>query len=273
MISAAKILRGFSRIRTSYRVIGARSTATWLFLRLNKKARYHGRATWRVRPRVLPAAIEVQLRGASDFDVFSQIFIQEEYAPLRGLESISFILDLGANVGYSSAYFLDCFPDSTVLAVEPDDRNVAICRETLSPFGERARVIHGAAWSTPGTLQLSRGSYGDGREWATQVKTPASGEAGGIQAWDIPGLLSVANRDQIDLLKIDIERAELEVFGATSAAWLHKVRNLCIELHGPDCDETFFQALRAFRFDVERSGELTICTNLQPRAVASMAVV
>ncbi len=97
--------------------------------------------------------------------------------------------------------------------------------------------------------------------------------AGGVQAWDITSLLHLANRDQIDLLKIDVERAELEIFGKTAAAWLPKVRNLCIELHGPDCEEIFFNALSSFQYDLGHSGELTICTNLQPKADAAFSVV
>ena len=60
--------------------------------------------------------------------VFWQIFTFDEYSSLRNLENVSLVLDLGANVGYSSAYFLSCFPEARVVAVEPDEQNMAICR-------------------------------------------------------------------------------------------------------------------------------------------------
>ena len=69
----------------------------------------------------------------------------------------------------------------------------------------------------------------------------------------------------MDLLKVDIERAELTVFGESAGSWLHRVRNICIELHGKDCEEVFFSALNDFDYELEHYGELTICRNLRAR--------
>src|SRR5262252_8147645 len=102
-----------------------------------------------------PSSVELRLKNAehpvlmrthtSDRDVLRQIFIDDEYAPIE-LTSLRWIVDLGANVGYSSAYFLSKYPNANVLAVEPDPSNYAICCRNLEPFGRRAKIIHGAAW-------------------------------------------------------------------------------------------------------------------------------
>jgi hypothetical protein len=63
-------------------------------------------------------------------------------------------------------------------------------------------------------------------------------------------------------LKVDIEGSEREVF--RSGPWLSMVRNICIELHGPDCEAAFNQALNGFEYDRSISGELTIARNLRP---------
>ena len=70
----------------------------------------------------------------------------------------------------------------------------------------------------------------------------------------------------VDLLKIDIERAELTLFGASAGVWLPNVRNICIELHGDDCERAFFTALKDFDYELGRDGELFICTNLRAKA-------
>jgi hypothetical protein len=57
--------------------------------------------------------------GTSDRQVLSQIFVYEEYSPIT-LSNPRNIIDLGANVGYSSAYFLSRYLNAKVLAVEPD---------------------------------------------------------------------------------------------------------------------------------------------------------
>jgi FkbM family methyltransferase len=224
-------------------------------------------AIWRVHPRQVLHPIEARLRGSSDMDVFDQIFICEDFSCLRDLDVPSLVLDLGANVGFSAAYFLSIFPQARIVAVEPDSGNLAVCKANLAPYGSRALLLHGAVWSRTSTLQLVKGTFGDGREWATQVCELDEQEqpSMGVQAWDIDSLIEMSGGDIVDLLKVDIERAELSVFGESAVSWLHKVRNICIELHGKDCEEVFFTALRDFDYELGHSGELTICRNLRPR--------
>ena len=81
-------------------------------------------------------------------------------------------------------------------------------------------------------------------------------------------LIELGGAEAADLLKVDIERAELEIFGETAKAWLPRVRNICIELHGPDCEEAFFSALADFDYELDHAGELTICRNIQPKTEA-----
>jgi FkbM family methyltransferase len=157
-----------------------------------------------------------------------------------------------------------------VVAVEPDDRNVEVCSLNLKPYGDRVTLLHGAVWRECTRLSLSRGTFGDGREWATQVVQSSEGNGGDVQAWDVGSLIDMAGSAEVDLLKIDIEGAELAVFGETANQWLLRVRGICIELHGPECHETFFNALSKFDYELERSGELTICTNLRTRTKQPM---
>lgn len=199
--------------------------------------------------------------------VFHQVFIDEEYACLRNLRNVSLVLDLGANVGFSSAYFLSCFPDSRIVAVEPDERNLAVCRTNLTTYGDRVLLLHGAVWSERTWLNLSRGRFADGLGWATQVCKPADGNVGEVQAWDVGSLIDMTGAALVDLLKIDIEGAESVLFDDTAKAWLPRIHNICIELHGRACQETFFRALADFDYELGHSGELTVCRNLHLKSM------
>jgi FkbM family methyltransferase len=211
--------------------------------------------------------VQLYLRtGTSDFDVLTQIFTQREYAPLDALETVRSIIDCGANVGYSSLYFLNRYPLARVIAVEPDPANAAICRKNLARYGDRAQVIESAVWSHPARLAVARGVYRDGREWSTRVREVTSGEGASsdhVFAMDMPALLSHCPNGRADILKVDIERSETTVF-SNASGWLHRVGNIAIELHDAECEDIFFASLRGFHCDVMRSGELTVCRNIGP---------
>ena len=63
-----------------------------------------------MRPRQVRFPLIARLGGSSDMSVFHQIFRMNEYSSLRNIPSPRLIIDLGANIGYASAYFLSCFP-------------------------------------------------------------------------------------------------------------------------------------------------------------------
>jgi FkbM family methyltransferase len=205
--------------------------------------------------------------GSSDREVLGQIFIEKEYETIA-VESPRTILDLGANVGYSSAYFLSKYPEASVVAVEPDSGNYAMCRRNLEPYGSRARVVHGAVWPERRQLVVERGGWRDGREWTAQVK-PANEESTpseSVEGYDMATLIGLSGATEIDMLKIDIERSELELFSRHTESWLPRIRNLCIELHGSDCEAVFSRALADYSCDLSCVGELTVCSNLRARS-------
>jgi FkbM family methyltransferase len=224
-------------------------------------------ATLSIKPRQAKYPVVVRLRGSSDMEVFGPIFVAEEYACIGEISSPKLVMDLGANVGYSSAYLLSRFPSAAFVAVEPDPDNFKQCRENLAPYGNRVRLVLGGVWSDRSRLVLSRPTFGDGREWAAQVReSDGEDDEATVEGWDIPSLLELAGQEQIDLLKVDIEGSESHLFGSNFSSWLPKVRNICIELHGADCRDVFFNALKNFEYELGFSGDLTICRNLRPKA-------
>ena len=161
----------FGRVRRACNnllTMGWRGAITWFAYRLRQELGWKQPMVLTLRHRRSLYPVKARLGGSSDLDVFGQVFQQNEYGWAAAVPSPGLIIDLGANLGYSSAYFLSCFPKCpAVLAVEPDPGNYALCRSNLAAYGNRARVLHGAAWSKPCRLVLSRGTFGDGREWAT----------------------------------------------------------------------------------------------------------
>ena len=201
----------------------------------------------------------VYREGTSDLASFHQIFIQREYSCLDDLDDPKLVLDLGANVGYSAAYFLTRFPDCQVISVEPDPDNFAVLQRNLAPFGERSRVLQAAVWSHPVALKLSEAPFGDGREWSRHVRECQDDETAEFETVDVASLLEQSGHSVISVLKVDIEGAERIVFGSHFESWIGCVHNIVIELHGEECARVFFSALRGQPFQISSCGELAVC--------------
>jgi FkbM family methyltransferase len=218
-----------------------------------------------VKPRGLLHPLAVRMKGSSDEFVFDEIFVRHEYRPIcEHLRHHQVILDLGANVGYASAFFASRFPDARIIAVEPDPANFELCRQNLEPYGKRIMILQGAVWSSCSKLALSH-ELGNG--WATQVAAAENDTRSDVEGWDLPALLDMCRIETVDLLKIDIEGSEAEVFCANSARWLSRVRNICIELHDARCRETFFRALDGFDYELLEHRESTMCLNMEGRSI------
>lgn len=207
---------------------------------------------------------ELQCRpGTSDLNVFHQVFVEREYSCLDDLKDVAFILDCGANVGYSAAYLLSRFPDSHLMAIEPDPDNFEMLRINLAPYGESATLLRSAVWSHAGGLALSRGPYRDGLEWARQVRECQAGESPDVHAVDIGGIVRQVPGGRVSILKMDIEGAEGVVFGYNYESWIDSVDTIVIELHDDsvfgNCSAVFMRAIAGRAFSVTRHGELTVC--------------
>jgi FkbM family methyltransferase len=169
-------------------------------------------------------------QGTSDFQVFIQIFVEREYSCVDDLREIRTIIDCGANVGYSTAYFLTRFPRAKIVSVEPDPENFGMLRRNVQPYGERVQPVSSGVWSHPATLRMSDKPYRDGQAWSQQVCECGPNESG-FQAVDMNQLIAMSDAPRIDLLKMDIEGAEAVVFSKNVDSWLDRIETLVIELH------------------------------------------
>lgn len=252
------------RLKRLRRMIGWGDAVRW-----ELRSRFRSTAPMRLRipgalslPQGMPGFVWAR-PGTSDLDVFRQVFVEREYGPLDGLCGVSTILDLGANVGYSSVYLLSCFPSARLVAVEPDSGNFEVLERNLRPFGDRATARLGGAWNSCTRLAVSETPYRDGEAWSRQVRAATEADVGSLPGWDVPTLMSSGGFRRVSLLKVDIEGAEAVVFDASSSAWLDHVDNIAIELHedssfGP-ASPVFWNAVGGQGFASCRSGELVLC--------------
>jgi FkbM family methyltransferase len=215
-----------------------------------------------IRMRGRRAPILFARYGASDIEALKEVLRDRICGDLSNCMPPRYILDCGANVGYSSAYFLRTYPDGRVLAIEPDRGNYELCRLNLRAeiAAGRAVVLRAALWHRDERLLISN----QGPEWARTVGRAAAMAEGGdwVEGYPLSKLIEISGFPRIDLLKIDIEGAELQVFEhGISPELLHSVATIAIELHGPECRRVFLSALPDDTFELRHSGAYVIATN------------
>lgn len=260
-----KILEKLINLRTRWNVfrgaaglIGARAAIEYLHYRNNRPSG----SEFVIHPRKFGGSLCVRA-GSSDLDVFHQIFIEREYRCLDDLIDVRMVVDCGANVGYSSAYFLSRHPRCQVVAIEPDPGNFAMLQRNLEAYSGRTTLINAGVWSQSAPLMISQVTYRDGLEWSRQVRVCGPDEVADLEGVDVGSILAASGHERISLLKMDIEGAEAVVFSENCQSWLDKVDAIAIELHDDsvfgNASGIFFEAIRDQGFQVSRSGELTIC--------------
>lgn len=193
-------------------------------------------------------------KGTSDMPVFRQIFMDGEYDFPFNIEP-RIILDLGANIGLAAAYFAVRYPAARIIALEPSSGNYQqLLRNTAHHPNVKAYNL--AIWSDTKNLEIVESQMGG--EWAIQVKTQSrTSTSQVIRGITIPELAKLEVFTTIDLLKIDIEGAEEELF--KDPDWFRQVNYTAIELHDsyfPGSSNNFFRALNYLeKFNFHTNGE------------------
>lgn len=206
-------------------------------------------------------------RYTSDFKVFRQIFLRNELCDLVefiGSEKIETVIDAGANVGLATLLLKNTYPKIRVICIEPDNGNFTALQKNITSNSLNAVAVQSAIWSKPTRLYFER-SFRDGSEWSVTV-TEKANDGEYIEATSFNEITERFDMKQIDLLKIDIEGSEKEVFtgGEASLDFLSFTKFIAVEIHEEAVrPEEIERLLRAKGFDLAKSGEYLIGRNTQ----------
>jgi FkbM family methyltransferase len=262
---ASPLRRSGAALRRKSPVLGGyvhcfgRARGIAYFIAVEVLNRWHGHP---VRQRV-DARTTVTLRlGTSDYRVFNDVFRSGDYDFPFDTPPES-IVDAGAYTGLSTVWSARRFPKAHIVAIEPDPENLALLRDNVAGL-TAVSVVPAALWPTPGTLELVDPGSGP---WAYQTR-PA-GEAHNtddvptravVPTISVAQLLEAEPSHHIDLLKLDIEGAEVEVL-EQAASWIDEVGAICLELHDrfrSGCSRAFYGAVRGFPVEARRGENVLV---------------
>jgi len=192
-------------------------------------------------------------RFSSDFLVFAQVFIEKEIdidLPVDGL-----IIDAGANVGFTTAFFANKCPGAKIVAVEPEPTNCKFLRFNTKGFSN-IEIVEGALWYQSEMLRIANPG---GVSWAIRVEAGASD--GQVFGYTIQQILEKAGEPRCRLLKLDIEGAEKQLFNHSSD-WLDLVDSILVEVHGEEAMASIKAAISGQDWKLSQHGEKLYITRL-----------
>lgn len=251
--------RALTRPRVVFRAVRKVGLATTL--RLVRIRFGSSSAIFTVRIARWPNPVYVRGGKSSDTTVLYELLVADEYAMLDLLGSApATILDGGANVGLTAAYFLYRSPSAKLIAVEPFPDTFNVCQRNLAPFGDRAVALRAAIWSHAGRVCLEPES----EEWLNKVRAADGTEAETAEAVTMNWLVAELG-GSVDLLKLDVEGSEKEIFAEDAREWLPAIRNIVVETHGPEHKRRVFDALSEYDYDLASRDNVYFFQNLRAR--------
>jgi FkbM family methyltransferase len=185
---------------------------------------------------------------SADFAAYQQVMVKRDYdfAVTRPPRTI---IDAGAHIGLASVWFANRFPNARIVAVEPEAANFELLRRNAAPYAN-ITPVRAAIWDADVELNVIDPGVGT---WGFMTSAAGDPEVRGERRGHVRGvtideLMREHGLDHIDVLKLDIEGAEREVFAAPGA-WLERTDLIVAELHERlkvGCNRAFYRATAAF---------------------------
>ena len=197
-----------------------------------------------------------------DLYSFMEIYMDRAYdfAIPDDMGQPGFIIDAGANIGLTTLFFKGKFPRATIVSLEPEDSNFRVLEENARPY-EDIHPLKAGLWHRDAPLRVRDAGYGP-RGFIIEETTSDDPDA--IQAFGPLSLMRKYNKETIDILKMDIEGSELEIFENNPDAWLKHTRCFVVELHDRMREGTsraLFKAMADKNFVCHQRGDNLIFFN------------
>ncbi len=188
---------------------------------------------------------QINLNSVVDLSTVMGVFCREDYH--IGSQA-KVVVDIGANIGIASLYFLTRNKTSFVYAYEPVPRNVETFHQNIAPYAGRYEFFETAVGSVSGLVHFGlepTGKFGGIRvPFAQKIQVPC------VAINEVMDRV-VSKHGQIDCLKIDVEGSEREILSSMARQFWDHVK--CIYAENCNCTDfmpTNFR--RTFRYNVEK---------------------
>lgn len=196
----------------------------------------------------------------ADKITFKQVFLEGQYNFQIPFKPTT-IIDGGANIGLASVYFSHRYPGASIVAVEPSLENFKVVQKNIVNFSN-VKAKLGGIWNDNKHLVIVNAKDYDNSFMVEEVDASTKGS---IPAYSIGSIMKEMNWSTIDILKLDIEGSEKEVFEKNYESWLPHTKMIIVEVHDhmrKGAAKSVFTATNKYNFSFSMNHENLIFMNL-----------
>jgi FkbM family methyltransferase len=195
-------------------------------------------------------------KNTKDLETFEEIFLTNLYNINLPIIPKT-IVDAGANVGLASLFFHLKYPEASIVALEIESKNLDCIRQNTSGI-DRFELIGKGLFNRKSFFKIED-PYNASNSF--QIREVNENENYDIESTTLDEILTQKNWETIDVLKIDIEGAEKELFSSNYENWLPKTKIIMIETHDrmiPKCSYTVMNTINKYNFILYTTTEGTL---------------
>lgn len=180
-----------------------------------------------------------------DVEVLKEVFTSDVYDIANlPLSSNAVVVDIGANIGSFSAAIHFKYPNAKLVSYEPHPTSFSLLKKN-APF---ATIRQKAVMGKREIVQIQTLGPSMSRRIVQSGGTPVEAVTLGDALKDL---------SSIDLLKVDVEGSEYEIFNNTSPQTLKKVKKVFVEVHAKEERDWFFKFFEINGFKAQWSNKDT----------------
>ncbi|MCX6818582.1 MAG: FkbM family methyltransferase [Candidatus Aenigmarchaeota archaeon] len=167
--------------------------------------------------------------GTSDILTLGEIYIRKIYEDKKIKEN-STIIDLGAHIGFFSVWYAKKSNNIRVYSYEPSEENFKLLQKNIK-INKLEKNVNAFKFAVSGKKGFVKFFLTGNEATNTLYGDPKKTKIVKVKSTTLKEIFKVNNIKTCDLLKVDIEGAEYELFRRTPKEILNKIKIINIEYH------------------------------------------